>query len=129
MATQEEIEEAVRKEHLDTQEKHAEIMRTLWRHENDLMSTRLTFFVAVQILIFTALTFAWKSQTELLAVLMCIMGVVTAISTLRTFSLGHDAWFKLGDWWKNKLENYQGPPMTGNYEHPVGNKIKMKLSW
>jgi hypothetical protein len=108
-----EDEKAARKEKLETQEKHAEIMRALWRHENDLLNTRLTLFIAMQALLFAGLGAAFQNKSGIMLDVLCVLGILVSISTAAVFSMGFDATGKLHDWWDNYLVDYKGPGITG----------------
>ena len=58
------------------------IARELIKHENDLIDHRLTWFITIQGLLFTALGFAWgKSDAKSLVFVFSGLGFLTAIST------------------------------------------------
>ena len=119
-----ETEEA-RKLRIETQEKYAEIIRTLWRHENDLMSARFTWFTTIQGLLFTALGFSWQNHVRASVVVLGGLGACVAVSTLVVFSFNREAWQKLNDWWIQNIKLYAGPPITGNIPSSGSKKPKL----
>ncbi len=78
--------------------------RELIRHENDLVSQRLTWLIQSQGLLFTALGFAWKNAPEL-AIPLALLGIASTISIATAISFYSPTVRKLArDWEATKEE-------------------------
>lgn len=120
-----EDEKAAQKEKQEIQEKHAEIVRVLWRHENDLMNTRLNSFVTMQTLLFAGLGVALQNKLGIIIDTICVLGVLVSYSTFVVFQMGFEGTKNLLEWWKGNLLEYRGPGITGNAVRAKrGGKIK-----
>src|SRR5688572_19163037 len=99
----------------DTKEKHADTLRKLNEHENNLLNMRFTWFTTLQGLLFASLGIIWKEKVQsiVLPLVICSLGIVVAISFFVVVKLTGDAYKNLRDWWKENLQDYDGPPLKG----------------
>lgn len=97
----------------DDLEKHAEIIRKLIEHEDNLQNFRLTWFSTYQALLFASLSFAWD-KGRILVWVICGVGIVTAFSAFAALRLSDLSYVNLGRWWKKNLSAYKGPPRQGH---------------
>lgn len=99
----------------ETEYENAQIIRSMIEHENILQNYRLTWLMTIQGLLFAALGFAWdkKDARELIGIL-CLLGILVALSSWTALKLSRMALKNLQDWWEtNKSKNYDGPPVVG----------------
>lgn len=100
----------------------AEIIRSMIRHENDLMHHRTQWLATFQGLLFAALGFTWKITDALaLVVLLSVVGIVSALSGHIALTSAADAIENLKGWWEvNRPVSYKGPDVIG---------LRRKESW
>lgn len=98
----------------EIKEKYAEIIRVLWRHENDLMHARFTWFTTMQTVLFAGLGVALQNKLGIIIYAACTLGCTVSFSTMIGFGVGFVAGQKLNKWWQENLVGYKGPPITGN---------------
>ena len=93
----------------------AQIIRQMIYHENELLNNRITWFVMLQGLLFTALAFSLAVEDAAFFVyLLSGLGIVLSISTLYTIRSGLKALKSLRGWWDdNKSMDYDGPDVVG----------------
>lgn len=94
----------------ETLDQYAGIIREMIRHEDDVLDQRITWLCQIQGLLFAALAFVWKEPTAYYLILvLCIVGLVVAITT---WSALGPIWRGVSDlqkWWKGFSVNYPGP--------------------
>ncbi len=99
----------------ELQYNHAEIVRRLWQHENEMVNVRFTWFLTAQGLLFAGIGIAWeKNFPPLFIGILCVLGIMTTLSTMAAFKLSWIAKVKLDIWWRANLNDYSGPPITGD---------------
>jgi len=97
----------------------AETIRTMIRHENDLVNHRLTWLLTVEGLLLAGISFAWdKHLANELVFLFAVIGIIAAGSALIVLDAAHYAIMHLGAWWdQNKPTAYAGPDVLGFRGH------------
>jgi hypothetical protein len=85
-------------------------------HENNLQNYRITWLVAIQGLLFAALSFAWdKKNADLIIGLIGALGVAVSLSSWSVLSLSTTAFRDLRAWWEShKPPSYDGPPIDAH---------------
>lgn len=95
----------------EVKEKHADTLRKLNEHENNLLNMRFTWFTTLQGLLFASLGFIWKENLQLIVILIASMGIIVAISFISVMKLTWSAYANLSKWWSDNLSDYDGPPL------------------
>ncbi len=100
--------------------KMAEIIREMIRHEDCLVNHRITWLSQLQGLMFAAIGFSWdKKDAHLLIYCFCIIGLLIAVSSVAVLTGGQIASYRTIAWWDQyKRKNYSGADIIGlqNYE-------------
>ena len=97
----------------------ADTVRTMIQNENELHNHRMGWFVTCQALLFAGLAVAWKDARELIP-WFCCLGLGISLVAYATVVFAVRAVFDLVDWWaRNKLKDYQGPPVWGGMRDHV----------
>lgn len=97
-------------------ESHAQIIREMIRHENDLTSARMGWMTTLQGLLFTALGIAINCEKyKPLVNMLPIVGIVTSLLTAwGIWSAARAINSELLKWWEeNEGKGYRGPPIIG----------------
>ncbi|AQH05252.1 hypothetical protein A9R05_40150 (plasmid) [Burkholderia sp. KK1] len=101
----------------ETIEKYASDARGLVQHEDVVQNYRFTWFSAFQALLFAATAALWdKSGASFLIYVICITGIVSALSSLHALSLSDQAYDNLEKWWDKWIStspHYFGPGRQG----------------
>ncbi len=101
-------------------ETYASVLRGLIQHEDAVQNYRFTWFSAFQALLFAATAAAWeKHGASPLIYLICIVGAVSARSSLHALSLSDEAYLELKGWWTTRIDRngkYKGPERQGATE-------------
>jgi hypothetical protein len=105
----------------------ADRVRTMIRHEDDVMNHRLSWFVALNGLLFASLGFSWGDAPELIPVLAAV-GAVSSLSWIVPLFLSDSAIRRLvEDWRRNKPHNYRGPDVIA--QPPMPRLAHLFLPW
>jgi hypothetical protein len=92
----------------------AKIVRSMLEHENNLLNYRITWFVTLQGLLFSALGLAWsKTDAQWLIAMFCVLGSLAAIISWIELQLSSKGTGNLIVWWETHYPNYFGPPVIG----------------
>jgi len=92
----------------------ADIIRTMIRHEDDIVNQRMTWFLTIQGLLFAALAFAWGKGT-VLGIVLGVVGIAICASSYTALNVGPNAVRKLVEWWsEHKPSDYKGPDVIGD---------------
>jgi hypothetical protein len=84
------------------------------RHEDTLLSSRITWFCTLQGLLMASLTFALSKSSALLVPLVAGVGFVVSVSTLYMASFTAEAVQDLLKWWERTYGAVDGePPIIG----------------
>lgn len=97
----------------DTKDKYADIIRSMNEHENDLLNMRFTWLMTIQGLLFASLGFTLDEKNLLIIIIICIMGIITAVSFISVRKIWKAALRTLNLWRKENLKDYKGPPQIG----------------
>jgi hypothetical protein len=98
----------------DDEKDNAKTVREMIFKENDLINNRLTWLVAIQGLLFTALSFSWNKAYSWIPILsISIVGIVVSITSGVALILSTQAIDKLKDDFHKNHENYNGPDIIG----------------
>ncbi|SIO47785.1 RipA family octameric membrane protein [Chitinophaga niabensis] len=95
----------------ETKEKHADTIRKMNEHENELLNMRFSWFTTLQGLLFASLGFVWKDSPLFVMIIISIMGITVALSFLSAIKLTRAAYNNLSQWWDKHLSDYDGPPL------------------
>lgn len=95
----------------ETKEKHADTIRKMNEHENELLNMRFSWFTTLQGLLFASLGFVWKDNLLFVMIIISIMGIVVSLSFLSAIRLTRAAYANLCQWWDEHLPDYDGPPL------------------
>jgi hypothetical protein len=93
----------------------AKIVRSMLEHENNLRNYRITWFVTLQGLLFSALGLTWsKTDNRWLVAMFCVLSSFAAIISWIELQLSSKGNQELMDWWKkHQPKEYSGPPVIG----------------
>jgi hypothetical protein len=93
----------------------AHVIREMIRHENELMNHRISWFNALQGLLFAALAFSWdKANAAGLVYMFCALGMLLSLSTFYSLEASLLAISRLCQWWDtNRANDYHGPDVIG----------------
>lgn len=95
---------------------YSEIIRDMWRHEDDIANNRLSWFNTTQSLLFGAMALALKEGVVALKPVIVWVGILSCALTLVSLFLGVKAKSELSRWWNDNVgNNYIGPPVVGFY--------------
>ncbi|MCG8700608.1 MAG: hypothetical protein MI922_21315, partial [Bacteroidales bacterium] len=98
----------------EKKEKYADTLRKMNEHENNLLNMRITWFSALQGLLFASLGFIWEENVPIAIILVISgLGIIVAISLFSSVNLTRKAYDQLKEWWNNNLGDYNGPPING----------------
>lgn len=87
------------------------VLRSIICHEDELTSHRMSWFLTIQGLLFTALGFSWN-QSGALSLLLCGLGLAICASCRFALILGPTAVGQAIWWWdQHKPDGYDGPPL------------------
>jgi hypothetical protein len=99
----------------------AEVIRTMIRHENDLVNHRLTWLLALEGFLFAGIGFAWDKLPDNkcdLVFLFSVIGMAAAGSATVVLDAAHYAIMTLGYWWdRHKPKDFLGPDVMGYRGH------------
>lgn len=92
---------------------YASTIRQMIQHENDLTSQRLGWMSTLNGLLFTALGLVWnKSNSVLLVVILCCLGLVVCLSSLVALrAADHARQYLHRLWLKKGIERHLVPPV------------------
>lgn len=101
---------------MNQDEKKCDTIRSMIRHENELISHRLGWLGAFQGLLFAALAFAWeKDDVFFLAFVVCVVGALIGVSIGIATKKANDAIRSLQEAWESlKSDDYNGPDIEGS---------------
>lgn len=97
----------------ETKDNYANIIRGMNEHENVLLNMRFTWLTTIQGLLFASFGFTLKEKNLAIIIIICIMGIITAVSFFAVRKMWEAALRNLNLWWKENLKVYKGPPQIG----------------
>lgn len=102
-------------------DQHAEIVRAMIRHEDTITNYRISWFTAVQGLLFAGLFVAYQAKIALIFSVIIGVGVGSCILTSISLIIGTRAKAAITRWWSENSQGYSGPPVVGYY--PAHNSV------
>ncbi len=98
-----------------TDKEFAEITRQMIRHEDSVLSQRLSYCVTIEGLLLASLGFAWEKAPPEFIYIVCFAGLFVSVSTFYASSFTVKAMSQLVRAWRIRSGNsaYDGPNVVG----------------